>query len=145
MISPLDEILAWVKNLAPAQQMDVVFLVSAMPGLNVDPSTDTMTSVFLDQIEELRSGKVREQALILCLRTLIENFIISRRSDPEGWKKTKAILESLSAENNNPTFAEMAERKQFEGAQWVSSCKKWNEMAKIHLTDENIERWFNLG
>lgn len=123
--------------------MDVAFVISPMPGLNIDISTENIAEVFLEQIHSLRNGKVREQALILCLKVLIENFIISRRSDPNGWKETKAILEDLSKGSNNPTFAEVAQRKQFEGAQWVSSCRKWNEMAKVHLTNENISHWFN--
>lgn len=142
MNSPLDEIISWFKNLPPVQQMDVAFIVSPMPGLDIDIGTEKIADVFLEQISGLRKGKLREQALIYCLKTLIETFIISRRSDPEGWKETQAILESLSRDSDNPTFAEMAQRKQFEGAQWVSSCKKWNEMAAIHLTNENIDFWF---
>lgn len=145
MSSPLDEIINWFKSLPPVQQIDVAFLVSSMPGLNADSSSEEMASTFIDQITELRNGKVREQALILCLKALIENLIISRRSDPDGWKTTKAMLEQLSKEKDNSTFAKMAERKEFEGAQWVSSCKKWNEMARVHLTDEKIDYWFNFG
>ncbi|VVN45582.1 hypothetical protein [Pseudomonas fluorescens] len=145
MSSPLDKIINWFESLPPAQQIDVAFLVSSMPGLNVDSSSDNMASDFINQLSELRDGKIREQALIVCLKALIENLIISRRSDPDGWKKTKAMLKQLAKEKENPRFAEMAERKEFEGAQWVSSCKKWNEMARIHLTNEKIDYWFNFG
>ncbi|MBY8939643.1 hypothetical protein HX787_26795 [Pseudomonas tolaasii] len=145
MNSPLDEILNWFKNLPPVQQTDVAFLVSYMPGLDIDLGSDEIVTDFLGQIDKLREGKVREQALIVCLKALIENFIISKRIDPEGWKKRKAMLEQLSIEKDSQTFAKLAERKEFEGAQWVSSCKKWNEMAKNHLTDEKIDYWFDFG
>lgn len=145
MNSPLDEIINWFKNLPPVQQVDVAFLVSYMPGLEVDSSPDKISDDFIEQITAMRNGKAREQALILCLKALIETLIISRRSDPNGWKETKAMLEQLSKEKDNPMFAKMAERKEFEGAQWVSSCKKWNDMARLHLTDEKIDYWFNFG
>ncbi|MBO9509088.1 hypothetical protein [Thalassospira sp. A3_1] len=144
MTAPLDKIINWIKDLPPTQQLDVVFLISPMPGLNIDIHSDQMVNEFMDQISQLRASKLREMALVFCLKTLIENNIISKRASAESWKEIKFMLNHLAEEKDNDTFAKMATRKEFEGAQWVNSCMKWKKMAAENLSPADIEHYYFL-
>ncbi|NKI68069.1 hypothetical protein GN109_01445 [Collimonas pratensis] len=139
MLSPLEHILAWFSGLSPTQRQDSAFLISsAMPGVTFAPMNPSMVEDFIDQVRQLNTSEEKEYGLILSLSILVENLLISKRRDPDGWKETRAKLEKLGKDESSEKFLQMAVEIELRGAQWVASCKKWEAMAALYLTDKAL-------
>lgn len=143
MPSPLEHIMNWYSNLSPRQREDVAFLVgTALPGSAIEIDADAIAELFVSEINRLNTSPRRGYGLALCLRTSVEHFIISRRSTAENWDTAKWSLQHLAERTGEETFREKAAEIDFKAAQWIASCKKWQEMAALHLTDESLNIYY---
>ncbi|WP_343742904.1 hypothetical protein [Herbaspirillum huttiense] len=143
MSSPFEQILYWFNGLAPSQRLDVAALVgSMMPGMTIDLSSPSIEDSFRSQLDELKKGTMAEYGLVICLRALVEYAVVNKRRQKAGWRKNKELLEALGQQHDNDKFKDAAAQMELRGAQWVGSCKKWDDMAARYLTDENLSNFY---
>lgn len=148
MEPPLQKIIDWYKSLPVDQKVDVGAMIGMhAPGFeDIDFSTDTdlVPDKFLKTLESCTSSRHQEVGMVLNLRANIEFFFINKHSSKPGWKNTERIMKELAATKDSDTFRDAADRVEFRGRQWISSCERWEEI-KPYLSDEYLDEYFILG
>ncbi len=141
MESPIDKITEWYRSLPESHQQDIGgILGSSSPGfddLDLSTELDEISPTFVKHLEKSKASKMTEVGMALMLRSSVEFYFISRRSDSDGWQETKLMFENLAREKNSETFANSARQVEFKAKQWLVSCKKWNDL-ELYLSDNYL-------
>ncbi|MBF9000553.1 hypothetical protein [Vibrio nitrifigilis] len=144
MDSPLERIESWYQALPLDHKIDLAYIVaSCCPGfelIDLSLDSDNIPTEFIRIMSSVRGDIMREIGMILMLRGVIEYFIISRRSDPDGWKDNKNMMEELAIKTNSDNFRQKAQEMEFRGKQWLSSCEKWFGLRE-QISDQNLGQY----
>jgi hypothetical protein len=145
--APIDGLIDWYRDLPLSHRQDIAaFVACAAPGfgaLDVWNSPD-LPGEFIATIQTLRGDCYYEVGLALTLRSVIEFFIISRRSTRAAWQEVARALEI--AENSAPSelITSNLESLDFRAEQWIRSCDKWRILRETSLTDDNLNAYLAL-
>ncbi|WP_265214841.1 hypothetical protein [Herbaspirillum lusitanum] len=143
MSSPFEQIMTWFSELPPGHKQDAAFLVGAlMPGIQIDTELEAIADSFVSGVRSLNHDSFKEYGLTLALKTLIEHQLINQRRSKTAGKEIKSTLERLAKQHSSETFKTQAEQAEFRAAQWVVSCKKWDDMAAKHLAADNLVDYY---
>ncbi len=142
MESPIDKFVDWYLSLPKSHQMDIGAIVgSCCPGFDFDISDiDKISFRFIDGVKRSLVNRQLEVGMTLLLKSAIEFYFISRRSNESDWVETKLKLEALAKKTNSEKFANSARETEFRAKQWVATCKKWYEVRE-YFTDDYLRNY----
>ena len=144
MTGPLNHFLDWYNNLPKDHRIDISAIIGmSCPGfekLDVMAECAELPNQFVEVISSCIGNAYKEVGMALTLRSSFELLFYKKRSDPDGWKETQAMMEELASTKESETFSRMANEVEFKAKQWVSTCEKWKELKKIYLTDDILEK-----
>ena len=139
MESPVKKFIGWYLSLPDSHQMDIGTIVGGccpgFDGVSDTSDIDKISSRFIDVVKKSLAHRQLEVGMILVLKSTIEFYFISRRSDASDWIETKLKLEALAEQTNSETFANSARQTEFRAKQWIVTCQKWNEIREFFSGD----------
>jgi hypothetical protein len=143
MSSPIEGFIEWYKSLPVSHRQDIAGFVGAYcPGFgkgDFSMAIEVHPDLFIEAVRHYQDGGFGEIGATLSLRSFIQLIFIDKRSDRNGWKETKGLLESIAREEESEKFERIAREVTFNAEQWITSCDKWNKLIANDLSDQNIK------
>ena len=153
MENPIEAIVEWIKNTPQEYQKDIAFLVGySIPYLPSDitfDDTENLVDNLITLLNKHNSGDHKDVGFVILFKGLIEHLFISKRSRSEHWEDTISMQEKMlqnanvqSNESMKKTLTKMIEVLPKHQKNWIEICARWNEMASIALSDDNLDLWY---
>lgn len=143
MESPLGKFIEWYESLPITQRQDIGAIIGmSCPGfgdLGLSTELEDIPKKFVFSLKECLENRQKEIGMVLLVRSAVEFFFIGKRSDPNSWKESEAILRKLAKEKGSETFEKSANEKQFQSQQWKATCEKWNQLFDDSLNDKCLD------
>ncbi|MDX9973059.1 MAG: hypothetical protein RBU21_08725 [FCB group bacterium] len=154
MQSPIEIFLKWYNSIPADHGEDIAFRIrNFVPGFHdIEMFGDiSMSTQLKERLEEFVENECRNAGVIVAIRAIIEFRYMNHRATENDWVVTRHNLEGMRdfclekgdvdlVGHFTQSLEEMPESQ--EG--WIKTCDAWKEVAKVALSDENIDAWLEI-
>ena len=144
MTTPLAHFVDWFNRLPLKYRQDLAFeMGTLLPGIDVNPYDRKFLENFIHQLDDLKKpGVAKEYGLLLCIKTVIDAIVTTKKLEGEAGLREKAMLDDMAQLTGSCAIALQASTQAMQAAQWTALAEKWQTLATQTLSQENIEQWY---